>query len=60
MEKVKAALSDKAGVYKWWKMNTFKGHFDGNGATVYGLYADKEDAGLFPMVGAGSEIQSSI
>ncbi|MBE6811032.1 MAG: hypothetical protein E7521_08280 [Ruminococcaceae bacterium] len=42
----------------WWVSGNFKGNFDGNGATVYGLYATKENAGLFQNLGAGSVIKN--
>ncbi len=42
----------------WWVDGNFKGNFDGNGATVYGLYATKENAGLFQNLGAGSVIKN--
>lgn len=48
---------------KWqnygWEGSTFAGHFDGNGATVYGLYqTSTNNAGLFSTVEAGSTIQN--
>ncbi len=42
----------------WWTSGLFKGHFDGNGATVYGLYACKERAGLFTNIGANAVIKN--
>ena len=47
---VKAYFEEKPG-YNWWVSGIFKGNFNGNGATVYGLYATKENAGLFPLLG---------
>lgn len=42
----------------WWLGSTFRGNFNGNGATVYGLYADKDSSGLFPMLGPNTVIKN--
>ncbi|MBE6810501.1 MAG: hypothetical protein E7521_05550 [Ruminococcaceae bacterium] len=42
----------------WWVGTSFKGNFNGNGATVYGLYATKEATGLFPYLGADAVIKN--
>ena len=44
---------------------SFNGHFDGNGATVYGLYATtndtaREDVGLFPQYDGGTRVGSKL
>ena len=44
---------------------SFNGHFDGNGATVYGLYAttdgtSREDVGLFPQYDGGTKVGSKL
>jgi len=35
---------------QWWAGNKFKGTFDGNGVTVYGIYCTQNQAGLFHKV----------
>ncbi len=52
-----------ANMLKWpnygWEGSSFCGHFDGNGATVYGLYqTSTNNAGLFSTVDAGAVIQN--
>ena len=52
-----------ANMLKWpnygWEGSSFCGHFDGNGATVYGLYQTSgNNAGLFSSVDAGAAIQN--
>ena len=52
-----------ANMLKWpnygWEGSSFCGHFDGNGATVYGLYQPStNNAGLFSSVDAGAAIQN--
>lgn len=43
------AMSDKA----------FKGHFDGNGVTIYGIYSQPNGtAGLFPYIGGNATIKN--
>lgn len=44
---------------------SFNGHFDGNGATIYGLYATtngttKEDVGLFPQYDGGTKVGNRL
>mgnify|MGYP003293324016 CR=1 FL=1 len=44
---------------------SFNGHFDGNGATIYGLYAttdgtSREDIGLFPQYDGGTRVGSRL
>ena len=42
-----------------WEQTSFSGHFDGNGATVYGLYqVSPNNAGLFSTVEAGAVIKN--
>ena len=50
---------------KWWNGNNsvdyhFKGNFDGQGHTIYGLYCDSDlhSVGLFPVVGPGARISN--
>lgn len=44
---------------------SFNGHFNGNGATIYGLYATtdgttREDVGLFPQYDGGTKVGSRL
>ncbi len=71
---VNAYLSSLEGVKNWMSVFnrlSFSGNFDGNGATVYGLYAtsvgteDKngkvvDDVGLFPQYDGGKKVGSRI
>ena len=42
-----------------WEASCFAGHFDGNGATIYGLYAPSiNNAALFSTVDGGSAIRN--
>ena len=55
--------ANAANMLKWpnygWEGSSFCGHFDGNGATVYGLYqTSTNNAGLFSSVDAGAVIQN--
>ncbi|MBR4117073.1 MAG: hypothetical protein IKK65_03240 [Clostridia bacterium] len=44
-------------VEKSWEATSFCGYFDGNGATVYGLYSvSASNAGLFSSIDAGASI----
>ncbi len=60
-EAVKNYLTGLTGVKNWqtqFNLSSFNGHFDGNGATIYGLYADtvatnQQDCGLFPQFDGG-------
>ncbi len=60
-EDVKDYLTGLSGVKNWqsqFNWRSFNGNFDGNGATIYGLYADSvasshEDCGLFPQYDGG-------
>lgn len=62
-EAVKTYLTGLTGVKNWhsqFNFKSFNGHFDGNGATIYGLYVDtvnttgsKDDCGLFPQFDGG-------
>ena len=52
-----------ANMLKWpnygWEGSSFCGHFDGNGAMVYGLYqTSTNNAGLFSSIDAGAVIQN--
>ncbi len=58
-----AALDGKVNWISMFKGQSFNGQFDGNGATVYGLYADgeaagKDDVGLFPQYDGGTVVNS--
>lgn len=61
-EATKDYLTGLSGVKNWltnFNGQSFNGNFDGNGATIYGLYVDgvatnKDDAGLFPQYDGGS------
>ncbi len=66
---VKAYFTDEANeLINWSSTTAFKGHFDGNGVTVYGLYHNNSDtststndylcAGLFPQVAGYSSIKN--
>ncbi len=55
--------ANKANMLTWpfhgWEGSSFCGHFDGNGATVYGLYQKSDNnAGLFSGVDAGAVISN--
>lgn len=63
-EEVKTYLTGLSGVKNWhlqFNRQSFNGYFDGNGATIYGLYVDtvnttnasKDDCGLFPQFDGG-------
>ncbi len=60
-EAVKNYLTGLSGVKNWqsqFNWRSFNGNFDGNGATIYGLYADgvaasMDDVGLFPQYDGG-------
>lgn len=62
-EAVKTYLTGLSGVKNWmseFASASFNGNFDGNYATIYGLYADgvavgKSDVGLFPQYDGGSK-----
>lgn len=58
-------------IYKGWAANAFSGKFDGNGATIYGLYSDavknlnnganhqnNSNPALFPAIDAGAEFSN--
>lgn len=54
-EEVKAIFDGKKAGATWWSDKAFKGHFDGNGVIVYGLYSkDQSQAALFPRVSVAS------
>lgn len=61
---VKAYFDGLEGKKNWisqFNRQSFNGNFDGNGATVYGLYATSEDTqaedvGLFPQYDGGAQI----
>ncbi len=62
-DEVKAYFEDKAGLVSWpirgWEQGCFAGVFDGNYATVYGLYqVSASNAGLFGNVDAGAAIKN--
>ncbi len=55
--------ANEANMLTWpfhgWEGSSFCGHFDGNGATVYGLYQKSDNnAGLFSGVDAGAVISN--
>ena len=58
-------------IFKGWAANAFSGKFDGNGATIYGLYSDavknlnsganhqnNSNPALFPAIDAGAEFSN--
>ncbi len=60
---VKAYFEAESGLVSWpnasWEGSCFAGIFDGNGATVYGLYqVSDNNAGLFSTVDAGAAIKN--
>ncbi len=64
VEQVKAYFEQNATPTSstWTRTNSFTGHFDGNGVTVYGLYCynigQYTPAGLFPQVTGHSSIKN--
>lgn len=54
-------IFDSSKRYTWVSnANAFNGHFDGNGVTIYGLYAEGSYCGLFGAVGDGATIKNVI
>ena len=57
-------ITPKAWIYKGWAANAFSGKFDGNGATVHGMYSVCKDGvqnynpALFPTIDNGAEISN--
>lgn len=59
-QQVKEYFEAKGGSV-WWSYKQFNGHFDGNGATVYGVYSSKtqqDNGGLFQSVGTSAVIEN--
>ncbi len=59
------ALDGKVNWMSQFNGQSFNGNFDGNGATVYGLYAtsegtQREDVGLFPQYDGGTKVGSRL
>ncbi len=60
-----AALEGKLNWIEKFNRQSFNGHFDGNGATVYGLYATSEgtqsvDVALFPQYDGGTKVGNRL
>ncbi len=60
-----AALEGKLNWIEKFNRQSFNGHFDGNGSTIYGLYATSEgtqaeDVALFPQYDGGTKVGNRL
>ncbi len=57
LEEVKTYLTSNT-VNNWTSTGEFSGCFDGNGVTIYGVYSNNAQAGLFPKVSGKASIKN--